>query len=109
MNVMKGNVVAVLAWILFAAGLLYVKDRREKAYWQDVTDKSPLNARAANNLGYAYALACRDAEAIREFRRAMRLDRKDYRAPSNLRLLSEGALFPDNARRCPGPAPRPSP
>jgi len=39
MNVMKGNVVTVLAWILFAAGLLYVKDRREKAYWQDVTDK----------------------------------------------------------------------
>jgi len=81
----------------------------EISFWQDVTDKSPLNARAANNLGYAYALACRDAEAIREFRRAMRLDRKDYRAPSNLRLLSEGALFPDNARRCPGPAPRPSP
>jgi len=81
----------------------------EISFWQDVAGKSPRNARAANNLGYAYALDCRDAEAMREFRRAMRLDPADYRAPSNLRLLSEGALFPDNARRCPGPAPRPSP
>jgi hypothetical protein len=81
----------------------------EISFWKDVTEKSPRNARAANNLGYAYALDCRDAEALREFRRAMRLDPTDYRAPSNLRLLSEHALFPDNARRCPGASPRPPP
>lgn len=49
MNVMKGNVATVLAWVLFAAGLLYVKDRREKAYWQDVTDKI-VSQKAAGNL-----------------------------------------------------------
>lgn len=81
----------------------------EISFWQDVARKAPHNARAANNLGYAYALACRDDEAMREFRRSMELDPDDYRAPSNLRLLSEGALFTDNAHRCPGPAPRPSP
>jgi protein O-mannosyl-transferase len=78
----------------------------EVAFWEDVARKSPGNARAANNLGYAYALACRDADALREFRRSQRLDPADYRAAINLRLLSEGALFTDNARHCP-PAPGP--
>ncbi len=81
----------------------------EVSFWEDVARKSPRNARAANNLGYAYALTCRDADATHEFRRAMRLDPGDFRAGSNLRLLSEGALFPDNALRCPDPAPRPPP
>ncbi len=82
----------------------------EITFWEDVARKSPGNARAANNLGYAYAVACRDADALREFRRSMRLDATDYRAPINLRLLSEGALFTDNARHCPpSPTPVPSP
>jgi protein O-mannosyl-transferase len=80
----------------------------EITFWEDVARKSPGNARAANNLGYAYAVACRDAEATRELRRSVRLDPADYRATINLRLLSEGALFADNARHCP-PAPRPVP
>jgi protein O-mannosyl-transferase len=75
----------------------------EITFWEDVARKSPANARAANNLGYAYAVACRDADAMREFRRSIRLDAADYRAPINLRLLSEGALFADNARHCPLP------
>jgi len=101
---------AVLGAVL---GVATVRHNRvyetEISFWEDVARKSPRNARAANNLGYAYALACRDAEAMREFRRGMVLRPDDYRAPSNLRLLSEGALFTDNARHCPGPAPHPSP
>ena len=102
---------AVLGTLL---GLATLRHNRvydtEITFWEDVARKSPGNARAANNLGYAYAVACRDADAMREFRRSMRLDATDYRAPINLRLLSEGALFADNARHCPSsPAPVPSP
>jgi tetratricopeptide (TPR) repeat protein len=93
---------AALALLLAAATIarnrVYVD---EIAFWQDVARKSPHNPRAANNLGYAYALACRDAEALAEFERAMRLDPDDYRAPINRRLLSEGALFAENQRHCP--------
>jgi hypothetical protein len=39
MSTERGKMVTVALWIAFAALLLYVKDRREKAYWQDVTDK----------------------------------------------------------------------
>ncbi|MCU0759406.1 MAG: hypothetical protein MUF07_09485 [Steroidobacteraceae bacterium] len=93
-----------LALLLAAATL--VRNRvyaDEVTFWQDVARKSPHNPRAANNLGYAYALACREPEALAEFERAMRLDPADYRAPINHRLLSEGALFADTPRRC-GPA-----
>ncbi len=63
---------------LLAAGLATATRARNRVYadeiafWRDVARKSPRNARAANNLGYAYALACRDAEALAEFARAMR-------------------------------------
>lgn len=36
---MRGQVITALAWVVFAGLLLYVKDRREKAYWKEVTDK----------------------------------------------------------------------
>jgi hypothetical protein len=36
---MRGQVITIGAWVLFAGLLLYVKDRREKAYWKEVTDK----------------------------------------------------------------------
>lgn len=73
-------------------------------FWQDVVHKSPLSPRAANNLGMAYALACRDAEALREFERAVRLQPGYIRARINLKLLRAGALFPDPAvRPCDSP------
>jgi hypothetical protein len=64
----------------------------ELTFWSDVVRKSPGNARAANNLGYALAIACRDAEAERELTRAVQLDPESDRARVNLRLLREGAL-----------------
>ena len=69
----------------------------EIRFWQDVVHKSPLSPRAANNLGMAYAFVCRDAEALREFERAVRLQPGYIRARINLRLLRAGALFPDPA------------
>jgi hypothetical protein len=97
---------AALAAVLTLATLRHNRVyATEISFWEDVARKAPRNARAANNLGYAYALACRDEDAMREFRRSMGLDPHDYHAGSNLRLLSEGALFPDNARDCPGTAP----
>jgi tetratricopeptide (TPR) repeat protein len=67
----------------------------EIRYWKDVVRKSPASPRAANNLGMAYAFACRDAEALREFERALRLQPGYIRARINLNLLREDALFPD--------------
>ncbi len=67
----------------------------EIAFWQDVATRSPHNARAANNLGYAYALECRDAEAEREFSRGSALDPAYWLPGVNRRLLREHALFAD--------------
>jgi len=64
----------------------------EIVFWQDVARKSPRNGRALNNLGYALALASRDAAAEAAFLGALALDPADIRAAVNLRLLREGAL-----------------
>jgi protein O-mannosyl-transferase len=72
--------------------------RSETTFWEDVARKSPHNARAFNNLGYAYALARRETEAEAAFETALVL-RPDYvKAAVNLRLLREGALASENAR-----------
>lgn len=101
---------AVLALALLCAGLATATRARnlvyadEIAFWRDVATQSPHNARAANNLGFAYALACRDAEALAEFARAMRLGPRDSHAALNHALLSRGELFADNQRpRCAAP------
>jgi hypothetical protein len=86
---------AVVTGALLAGGTL-LRNRAyatEIAFWQDVATKSPHNARAANNLGYAYALECRDAEAEREFSRGVALDRAYWLPGVNRRLLREHALF----------------
>lgn len=65
----------------------------EITFWMDVTRKSPHNARAFNNLGYAYAVQARNADAEKAFQRALELNPHDVRAAVNLRLLREGALM----------------
>ncbi len=72
----------------------------EVTFWQAVLDQSPGNARAANNLGIAYALACRDAQASDSFRRAIASDPEDFRAKINLRLLQEDRLIRRDASGC---------
>jgi protein O-mannosyl-transferase len=71
----------------------------ELTFWSDVVSKSPDNARAANNLGYALAQECRDVEAQVQLVRAVQLDPASNRARVNLRLLHEGALRA--GQRCP--------
>lgn len=56
--------------------------RSEVAMWEDVVGKSPHNARAYNNLGYAYGLAGRHEEARRAYLAALHL-RPDYTKASN--------------------------
>lgn len=64
----------------------------EIAFWTDVVAKSPANARAAGNLGYALARAGRPADAEAQFRRALALDPQYTRAAINLMLLQDGTL-----------------
>lgn len=71
--------------------------RNELVFWQDVTRKSPHNARGFNNLGFAWAEQCRLDEAALAWRRALALDPGLVRAAVNLRLLEEGA---GQAERC---------
>jgi tetratricopeptide (TPR) repeat protein len=72
----------------------------EIGFWQDVTAKSPHNARAWNNLGMALAGECRAQAAADAFREASRLAPDDPLAEINLALLEQGEL--DVAGHCPG-------
>jgi len=64
----------------------------EISFWEDVAEKNPHNARAFNNLGYAYALACRRHDAESAFRKSIELHPSDFHAGVNLRLLLQDAL-----------------
>lgn len=65
----------------------------EVSFWSDVVDKTPGNARAANNLGYALALVSRPREAAAQFDRAIQIDPNYVKARINLRLLRDNALM----------------
>jgi len=83
--------------------------RDEVAFWSDVAVKAPGNARAHNNLGYALALAGRDADAERAFLRAMALDPGNARAGVNLALLRSGLLRPPATDSAAGTRPSSTP
>jgi Flp pilus assembly protein TadD len=107
---------ALLATATVQRNRVYADEIR---FWEDVARRTPGNARAANNLGIAYAYACRDAAAAAQFERALRLQSGYYRARINLRLLRAGALFPQGTaaparadlgpRSCPAAAQAPPP
>lgn len=78
-----------LAWLTQARNRVYAD---EIAFWEDVVAKSPAKARARNNLGYAYARACRLDAAGAHFTQALRLDPDDPHAAVNLALLRSGDL-----------------
>jgi hypothetical protein len=93
----------ILGLILATATVLRNETyRTEIRFWEDVRRKSPENARAAGNLGYAYALACRDTEALALLETANRLDPSDARTRANIMLLRRGRLFAPDERSCPG-------
>jgi hypothetical protein len=81
--------------LLTIAGLLFALSsvqrqldyRNEIALWQASIAENPANARARNNLGYAYYLAGRKAEARREMEAATRLDPAYEKPRANLLLL----------------------
>lgn len=89
---------AALAGLVLATAGRNAVYADEVAFWEDVARKSPGNARALNNLGYAYAQAGRRDDAEAAFVRALAVSPQDWRAASNLRLLREGAL-PAGAQR----------
>lgn len=94
----------VAAGLLVTLGALTVVRaetyRDEIRFWSDVLAKSPANARAANNLGYAYAQGCDDRRAAAAFARAVALDPDYVKARVNQRLHASGALFPPPGPPC---------
>ncbi len=61
--------------------------RSEIALWEDTVKKSPSNARAYNNLGYAYYLSGREADARQAYLRALAIDPGLEHARNNLGML----------------------
>jgi len=98
-----GNPTRAIGWAVALVALTsltgYATIRQNRIYanevtfWEAVAQRSPASARAADNLGFAYAMACRPTDAAREFERAISLDPDDVRARVNARLLQEGALL----------------
>lgn len=74
--------------------------RTEVAFWQNVLRRSPGDGRAANDLGIALALACRERDAAAAFARAIALDPADYRARVNLELLQRHSLVKPEGPAC---------
>lgn len=93
--------VALLAHATLQRNRIYVT---EIAFWKDTAIRNPASARAANNLGMAYAIDCRFDDAAAEFERSIALDPQDFRAPINLRLMMDGNLPGVDPRRCPAGA-----
>lgn len=88
--------------VLPAGGLTFARNdvyRNEIVFWKDVTAKSPANARAFNNIGYAYQQAGRHADARAAYLRALALSRGMPTAHWNLQSLP-----PDGASARPSPA-----
>jgi protein O-mannosyl-transferase len=84
---------AGLALVLLAATVLRNADyRTEVALWRATVAASPENARAWNNLGYAYQLAGEPSHARDAYRRALDLDPRGFRAYWNLETLADPAF-----------------
>ncbi len=64
----------------------------EVGYWTYVTEQAPRNARAANNLGMAYAARCERDRALVAFEHAITLAPDDSLARVNRGLLLQGEL-----------------
>jgi tetratricopeptide (TPR) repeat protein len=63
--------------------------RSETALWEDTARKSPENPRAYNNLGYAYSLKGRKADARDAYRHALEIDPAFEHARNNLKMLDK--------------------
>jgi tetratricopeptide (TPR) repeat protein len=82
------TVAATLCIIFAGASIARQLDYRDEiTLWEASVRSAPWNARAHNNLGYAYYQAGRKPEAKREFQTALFLDRTEKKAKANLVLL----------------------
>ena len=80
--------VVAVALVFAAASIARQLDYRDEVtLWEASVRSSPWNSRAHNNLGYAYYLAGRKAEAKRSFETALLLDPRARKARLNLGLL----------------------
>jgi hypothetical protein len=85
------NAVMILV-LMFCADNTILRNQdylSEIALWQATVRASPNKARPQNNLGYAYFLSGREAEAEIAYREALRLDKNYWRAENNLIRLHE--------------------
>jgi len=73
--------------LLFLTVMRQLDYRDEITLWEQTVSDAPWNPRARNNLGYAYYLAGREAEARREIVTALALDPSYQKARANLRLI----------------------
>lgn len=86
----RRSVAVTMAIALLLAGLTVSRNRvysNEIAFWSDVARKSPHNARAFNNLGYAYRLAGMTPQAEAAYIRALEIDPDYLQARFNLQGL----------------------
>jgi tetratricopeptide (TPR) repeat protein len=90
-------VLVALSWATYQRNRIY---QTEVAFWEDTAARNPDNARAANNLGMAYAIECRFQDAETEFERAVALSADDYYSRINLILLRKGQLPGVDRKRC---------
>lgn len=96
-----GATMLILVTLVAATSLRNRVYDTEVTFWRHTATLNPTSARAANNLGMAYAVACRLDEAASEFKRSMQLDPADFRATINLMLLRQGELPGADTARCP--------
>jgi len=87
-----------LGWATHERNRVY---ETEVTFWEDTARRNPASSRAANNLGMAYAMACRDDAAAEAFERAIELSPDEYHARINLLLLRSGQLPGIDRQRCP--------
>lgn len=76
--------------IISGSALTFLRNQNyysEISLWESTLVLSPNKSRVHNNLGYAYLLAGRDAEAQRHFMQAVQLDSENYRARFNLQRV----------------------
>ena len=101
---MLSMICLLLAFITIDRNSEYVS---QIALWEDTASHSPGKARVFNNLGYAYQLAGRLAEAEAAYRKSLELDPGSIKAANNLQRLQ--ALPPTACDRSCVPPASPAP
>jgi tetratricopeptide (TPR) repeat protein len=81
--------VFILAFCLLNTWLRNWDYENEITLWLASTSQAPQNARAWNNLGYAYKLDKQNEKAMNAFEHALKLDDTNYKAYYNLQELKQ--------------------